>query len=175
MAEDRLFERLQPGAGLDPELLDERLAALAIARERVGLSTVAVERKHQLPEQVLVVRLGRDGSLKVGNQPVVATEGEGQVDALGTGGAPLVVEPRRRQAGVPLERDIGECIPPPQAECLVERLQCLVRLVRGHRGACNVETLREARGVHVARITLDDVSGCTGDDDRGVTESDSEA
>ena len=170
VAEDRLFERSQLRARLDSKVAGQPLPAVAVARERIGLAPVAVERKHQLPEHVLVVRLGRDGALKVGNQLVVATEDEGQVNALGPGGAPLVVEPRRREAGVPLECDIGQCIPPPEAERLVECLQRLVQLVRGHRGACSVETLGEARGVDVARVTLDDVSGCTGDDDRGVTE-----
>ncbi len=101
VAEDRLFERTQLRAGLDPELLDERLPAVAVARKRVGLSTVAVEGEHQLPEHLLVERLGRDGALKIGNQLVVATEGEGHVDALRPGGAPLVVEPRRRQSERP--------------------------------------------------------------------------
>jgi hypothetical protein len=107
VAEDRLFERSQLRAGLDPELLDERLPALAVARKRIGLPSVAVERKHQLPEHVLVMRLGRDSALKVGNQRVVVAEGEGQVNALGPGGAPLIIEPRRRQAGVRLKCDIG--------------------------------------------------------------------
>ena len=79
------------------------------------------------------------------------------------------------EAGVRLECDIGQCIPPPKAERLVECLERLVQLVRGHRGACSVETLDEARGVHVARVTLDDVPGCTGDDDRGLTERAPEA
>ena len=46
--------------GSIPNSLDERLPAVAVARKRVGLSTVAVEGEHQLPEHLLVERLGRD-------------------------------------------------------------------------------------------------------------------
>ncbi len=37
----------------------------------------------------------------------MAAECKGHVDALRPGGAPLVVQPRRRRASVPLERDVG--------------------------------------------------------------------
>ena len=62
--QDRLLELPQLRAGLDSELVDEPLPAVAVARKRVGLSTVAVEGQHQLPQHVLVERLGRDGALE---------------------------------------------------------------------------------------------------------------
>ena len=46
---DRLLEATQIRPGFDPKLADEPLTAVAIARERVGLSAVAVEGEHQLP------------------------------------------------------------------------------------------------------------------------------
>ena len=74
VAEDRLFERPQLQAGLDPDLLDQPPAPLAVALECIGLASVAVERQHQLTAQLLVERLSRDGPLEVGNQLVVASE-----------------------------------------------------------------------------------------------------
>ena len=131
VAEDRLFERPQLRAGLDPDLFDQPPAPLAVALESIGLTPGAVQRQHQLTPQLLVERLGRDGSLKVGNQLVVASEHERHVDALGPGGAPLVVEPRRSRACVPLECEIGQRVAAPQSERLVVCPQRLVQLLPG--------------------------------------------
>ena len=104
----------------------------------------------------------------------MAAEREGHVDALGPGGAPLVVQPRRRRASVPLERDVGQRVTSPEAERLVERLQRLVELVRGDRGARRAKKLGEARGVQIAGVALDGVPGRAGDDHRRVAERASE-
>jgi hypothetical protein len=63
--QDRLLEPAQLGRGLDSELVDEPLPTVAVARERVGLSTVAVEGEHELPERVLVERFGRGATLQI--------------------------------------------------------------------------------------------------------------
>ena len=105
--QDRLLQGPQVEPGLDSKVACQPLPAVAVAGECIGLSTFAIERKHQLPEHALVVRLGRDGTFKAGNQLVVATESEGDVDALGPRDAPLVIESRRREVGVRLECDIG--------------------------------------------------------------------
>ena len=173
VAEDRLFERTQLRAGLDPELLDERLPAVAVARKRVGLSTVAVEGEHQLPEHPLVERLGRDPALQIGDELVVASESKGHVDALRPGGAPLVVQLRRRRASVPLERDVGERITSPEAERLVERLQRLVEL-GGDRGARRAKELGEACGIQITGVARDGVPGRAGDDYRRIAKHASE-
>ena len=153
--------------GLDPELLDERLPAVAVARKRVGLSTVAVEGEHQLPQHLLVERLGRDPALQIGDQLVVASESKGHVDTLRPSGAPLVVQLRRRRASVPLQRDVGKRITSPEAERLVEGLQRLFEL-GGDRGARCAKELGEACGVRIAGVALDDVPGRAGDDYRRI-------
>ncbi len=61
--EDRLFEPLQLGRRVDAELLDERLPCLAVRLERLGLTSRAVEREHQLAAQALPQRVApRRGS-----------------------------------------------------------------------------------------------------------------
>jgi hypothetical protein len=87
----------------------------------------------------------------------VTAEGEGHVDALRPGCTPLVVEPRGGGAGIRLERDVGQCIAPPEPKRLVERLQRLVEVVRGDRGARRAEKLGEACGVEIGCVALDDV------------------
>ena len=170
MSQDCLLEAAQLGRGLDSKLAHESLPAVAIARERVDLSTAAVEGRHQLPEQVLVERFGRDGALQVGNELVVVAEGEGHVKALRPGGATRVVEPRRCRAGLRLELDVGQRVAAPKTERLVECLQRLIELVCGDRGARGAEKLGEACGVQFAGVAFDRVPRCTGGDDRRVAE-----
>ena len=169
MPQDRLLERPKLAARLDAELDDEPLAAVAVARKRVGLSTVAVERQHQLPQRLLVERVGRDRALQIGDQLVVAAESKGHVDALRPGGAPLIVQPRCRKASVPLEHDVAERITAPQVERLVEGPKRLLALVGGDRGARGTKELGEACGVQLAGVALDRVPGRAGDDHRRAT------
>ena len=48
VGKNRLLETLQRLAGLDPELLDEQPPRVAIHLERLGLTTRAIQREHQL-------------------------------------------------------------------------------------------------------------------------------
>ena len=48
LAENRGLELAELGPGIDAELLDERLACVAIRGERVGLAARAVESEHEL-------------------------------------------------------------------------------------------------------------------------------
>src|SRR5207244_104819 len=84
VAEDRALELLELRARLDPELVHEQPATLAVARERVGLAPAAVEREHQLPPQPLAQRLVLDEPFELGDEAIVATE-------LELGGDPLLV------------------------------------------------------------------------------------
>ena len=81
VGEDRLVEVMQLGSWLDPELLDEDLARVAVGLQRVGLAAAAVQREHQLRVQPLAPRvLGRE-LLELGDQLRVAPGGEVGVDA----------------------------------------------------------------------------------------------
>ena len=51
------MEVVQLGAWLDPELLDEDLAGVAVGLQRVGLAAAAVQREHQLRVQPLTPRV----------------------------------------------------------------------------------------------------------------------
>ena len=125
MAENRLLQRSQLRAGLDPDLLDQRPTPLAVACERVGLPPVAVERQHQLTPQLLVERLRRDRPLQVGDQLVVASERERHLDALRLDGTALILEPRACRTRIPFQDEIAEHITPPEGERLVEAPQGL--------------------------------------------------
>ena len=107
---------------------------------------------------VLVERLGCDRALQLRDQLVVAAERKGDVDALRSRGAALVVQPRRRRAGVALERDVRQRRAAPQAERLVEPVQRCIELVRCRRRPRLGEKLGEPRSVQLAGVRLDGVA-----------------
>ena len=65
LTQDRPVERLELRTGLDPELVDERAARVAVRRERIGLSARPVEREHQLRAEPLPQRMPRDEQLQL--------------------------------------------------------------------------------------------------------------
>jgi hypothetical protein len=48
VAEDRFVEIVEVRSWLDPELLDEDVAGVAVGLKRVGLAAAAIQREHQL-------------------------------------------------------------------------------------------------------------------------------
>ena len=72
LGEDLLLQALELGAGLDPDLLDQRLARLAVGLERLGLAPVAIEGEHPLRVQALSQRLLGDQGLEPGDRLGVA-------------------------------------------------------------------------------------------------------
>ena len=57
LAQDRLFELVEAPRRLDPELVDERRAGVAVDGERVALAAAPVEREHQQRTQALAQRI----------------------------------------------------------------------------------------------------------------------
>ena len=75
------MEVVELGAGLDPELVDEDVAGVAVGLERVGLAAAAIQGEHQVRVQPLAPRvLGRE-LLKLTDQFGVAPGGQVGVDA----------------------------------------------------------------------------------------------
>ena len=82
LAQDRCLELSELGPRVETELLDERLAGIAVRGERVGLASGAVEREHELPAWPLAQRLRLDERLELGDELGVACEREVGVDPL---------------------------------------------------------------------------------------------
>src|SRR5439155_1724446 len=99
-------------ARLDPELLDQQPAALAVRGERVRLAPAAVEREHQLSPRLLAQRLGGDELRQLADEPLVQADLELGVDPSREGVEAEVLQPPReqgarlspRQGRRPLER-----------------------------------------------------------------------
>ena len=94
MLEDRLMEPTETRAGLDADLLQERLSPLSVGGQRVRLPPGAVEREHQLRTRMLPKRLRTDERLQPTDHRVLAPEGQLGVDLrLGRDPAQLVEPP----------------------------------------------------------------------------------
>ena len=66
----------EPGARLDPQLVDEDRAGVAVRLQRLGLPTGAVEGLHQQAAGSLPKRMLRDEALQLAHDIGVAAERE---------------------------------------------------------------------------------------------------
>jgi hypothetical protein len=120
VGEDRLVEVMELGARLDPELLDEHLARMAVGLECVGLAAASVQREHQLSVEALAPRVGTRELLKLADQLRVAPRGEVGLDADLHRREVLLLQARdlsrrKRRGG-----EFRQRRPPPQPQCLAQ-------------------------------------------------------
>ena len=108
--------RLQLGARLDPDLLDQRLARLAVGLERLGLAPVAIEGEHALCVQALSQGLLGDQRLEPGDRLGVAPGGELGVDRQLDRPQVKLLEPADLGSGERLGGDVGERGAAPELE-----------------------------------------------------------
>ena len=136
LAQDRLVQPPQLGAGLDADLLDQRRARLAVRLQRLGLAARAVEREHALRVQALAQRLLRQQRLELRQHLAVAPGVEVLVDRdLERTRAQLLQAPDLR-SGERLVGDVRQRRPAPQAQ----------RLARGALGEQSLEARRRPPG-----------------------------
>ena len=159
LAQDRAVERLQLGAGLDPELLDERPARVVIRRERLRLAAAPVEREHQLAPEPLAQGLGTDEHLDLRDELGVRSQLEIGRDPLLEHAQAQVLEPVDLRLREGLELEVGERGSPPQAERLAEQQRPLLRLG----GASFPRESLEARQIELVGLELEDVAGGPGE------------
>src|SRR5207248_669567 len=81
LAEDRLLHLSERDARLEPELLVETITERAVCRQRLRLTSGAVERDHQLRLQTLFQGMPRDERPELGQRVFVSSEREHRLDA----------------------------------------------------------------------------------------------
>ena len=116
LGQHRRLEALQLRPGLDPDLLDQRLARPAVGVQRVGLAPGAVEGEHSLGVEALAQRLLRDQLLEAGDHLVVAPGGELGVDRELDRAQVKLLEPADLGGCERLRGDVGERRPAPELE-----------------------------------------------------------
>ncbi len=116
MGEDVGLEALQLGPWLDPDLLDQRRACLAVGVEGLGLAPVTVEGEHALRVKALAQGLLGDQRLEPGEDLGVAPGGELGVDRQLERPQVKLLEPADLGGGEGLVGDVGEGGAAPQLE-----------------------------------------------------------
>ena len=115
LPEDRFRTAAVARAGIDSELVGERLAGSVIHVERLRLPAGAVEREHQLAAKPLSERKLLDERFQLGDEARALTELEICVDPLLDRVQAQLLEPADLVLRERLEREIGERRAPPQA------------------------------------------------------------
>ena len=82
LAQDRGFELAQLGTGIDAELVEQRLAAVPIGGQGLGLAPRAVERQHQQSAEALAGGMGGDQTLELRDEVGIAAERQLGLEAL---------------------------------------------------------------------------------------------
>ena len=128
--------------------------AVAVGGERIRLATRTVEGEHLVGAKALAMRMGRNESLELGGERVVASGDEVGGDAGLERAESGFLEPRSLRLGKRLGGDVGERRPAPERECLA-------RLPGGN------EVL-EALDVALALLDAEHVARCAGHDPVGA-------
>ena len=166
LAQDCCLEAPELRPGLDPELVDKRLARVTVGRERIRLPPGAVERQHELAAGTFAKRLRLRECLELGDQTRVAAEGKVRFDPLLEHDRPELLEPRDLGLRERLIDEICERRPSPEGERFAQcdlggfraaGLESISPVVRGS---------HEAMEVHALRGELERVARRASDDDR---------
>jgi hypothetical protein len=107
---------LQLGGGLDAELLDEHVPERPVCLQRLPLPARAVEGQHQLAANPLPQRVRRAERRELGNQTIMAAEGEVGVDPPLQRGQVQLLQPSAFGLAQPHGREVGQRRSPPQRQ-----------------------------------------------------------
>ena len=99
LVEDRALELLQIAARLEAELAVENGTGLAVDLERIGLTALTVESKHELSPGPLPVRIFLDEAVELGQDAILLAERDPCVDAIRARLAALAFQPPDRLLG----------------------------------------------------------------------------
>ena len=122
LRQDPSLELVQIRPGLEPDLLDEPAARVAVGRERVGLAAVAVERGHQEAPQPLAQRVFLDESAQLRDEAGMPAQPELGLDAELDRNDPQLLEAGARDRGEGSPADIAQWWPAPQRKGSLEGL-----------------------------------------------------
>jgi hypothetical protein len=135
--EDPPLERLELLSRLEPELLDEGRARVAVRRERVGLPARAIQRQHQLAREALPQRMRPERRGELPDDLGMPAVGELAPEPPLDGGQAQLLEPRDLALGEVVEREVVERRTAPQRQRLLVAI-----LVEQRAKAVEVELVR---------------------------------
>ena len=158
--EDGSLEMLESVARLESQFVDEQPPSLPEHLEGLGLPARPVERKHQLPAEVLAQRVLANECLQFGHESGVLPQGEVGIDSgfEGTETQPLQPAPlslQHRSVGEVCERRAA-----PERESLPKPAGRIRRILAAGRRHEQIETLH----VEPALLDMDQIAGRSRDD-----------
>ena len=118
--QDRVLELAQRPSRLKPELLDERAPRLLVSLERLGLTTRAVQRQHQVAPKTLPDRVLEDECLQLADDARVSPQLEVGLDSFLECRQTKLLEAGDLRLGERLVRQIGKRGAAPQRKRLAE-------------------------------------------------------
>jgi hypothetical protein len=122
LPQDGLLEVLKLAGRLQAELLGERASRVPVARKRVGLTTRAVQREHELRAQALAGGVLPGERLELRDQSGVAAKRQVGLDALLERCLPKLVEARDRALRELLVGEVAQSGTAPQVECVAQEI-----------------------------------------------------
>jgi hypothetical protein len=160
LAEDRLLEAPQLGAGLDAELVDQRAARVAVDVERLRLAAAAIERQHQLATRAFAERVLGHERLELPDELGMTARLQVGVHAVLERGEPQALEAGDLRSREVLVREVCERRPAPHRERLAQPSR---RALRGRFARLGNDPL-EARPVELVRLDAQQVAGLARDE-----------
>jgi hypothetical protein len=154
LAEDRLLEAPQLGAGLDAEVVDQRASRVAVDVERLRLAATAIERQHQLATRAFAERVLGHERLELPDELGVTARLQVGVHTVLERGEPQALESGDLRSREVLVREVCERRPTPHRERLAKPSR---RALRG-RFARLGNDLLEARAVELVRLDAQQVA-----------------
>ena len=130
LVQDRVLELAQPLARLDPELLGQRAAGVAIGLQRVGLAVAAVQGEHQLRPEALAIGVLGDQPLEPLEQLRVVAQRQFRLGQQFECRDAQVLQPRDLGLGERLEGQIRQRRPAPERQRSLERRRRPRRVAR---------------------------------------------
>ena len=157
LLQQRLLGGAEAGARGDPQLLDEDVARPADRRQRVPLTTAAVERDGEHRPEVLTQRLLEHHPLELRDGLAVPTEGELGLEQCADGVAPDALEAAALGLGEGGVRPVGVRLAPPEVEGLGERRPRSGGVSRGEHRATTGAQVAELQDVELGPCGAQDV------------------
>ncbi len=154
LAKDRLLELLKAWAGLDSEVLHERLPRVPVHLEGLRLPTAPVERQHELRPQALTGRMLGNERLDVCNELACQAQREIGVDPVLHHCDAKFLERRDLPLGERLIGEVGQSATAPQ----IQRFSQLRRALSGLARSSLLDEPTEPVRVDVRRLDRKDVA-----------------
>ncbi len=163
LGEDRALEPLELRAGLQPELVHQMLAMLAVHLQCLRLASRPVKSQHALAGQALPVGVGTRQRLELAGDELVPAERDVGVDPILRRGQPHLREAGDLVLSERLVCEVRQGLAAPERQGLGEQLRALFRVTLGERLPAASRQRLEAVRIDLLSAHVEPVAPALGD------------